>query len=205
MLNGWNNGRNPAYASFKEELSVSNGLLLKGRRIVVPQILRTEMLKLIHVGHLGAEKQKRLSRDILYWPNMNRDIDNNVQDCSVCLKYRRAQSKQPLLETTDRKIGPWDRVGMDMMMWEGKMYLVMVDYYSNYPEIAAMENTSSNSVIKQIKSTFSRHGIPRVVCTDNGPQFAASVFTEFANTYGFIHETSSPYYLLKQTVKQRRQ
>ena len=152
------------------------------------------MLQLIHVGHLGAEKQKRLARQSLYWPNMNKDIDSEVQECNVCLKYRRAQSKQPLLETQDGKLGPWDRVGMDLMMWEGKTYLVMVDYFSNYPEVALLTTTTASSVINQVKSVFGRHGIPRIVCSDNGPQFSAWEFAQFAKSWGFQHQTSSPYY-----------
>ena len=99
---------------------------MKGTRIVIPQRMRREMLELVHVGHLGAEKQKRLARDLLYWPNMNRDIDSNVQNCGVCQKYRRAQSKEPLLETECRKWGPWDRVGIDLMTWERKEYVVII-------------------------------------------------------------------------------
>ena len=194
VLEGWCKGQNAAYANFKEELSVINGVLMKGARIVIPQKLRGDMLELIHVGHLGAEKQKRLARDLLYWPNMNRDIDMNVQTCGVCLKYRKAQSKEPLLETECRKWGPWDRVGMDLMTWERKEYLVIVDYFSNYPELALLTSTSSESVINQVKSVFARHGIPRVVVSDNGPQFSSSKFRDFAKTYGFKHETSSPYY-----------
>ena len=122
---------------------------------------------------------------------MNKDIDSEVQECNVCLKYRRAQSKQPLLETQDRKLGPWDRVGMDLMMWEGKTYLVMVDYFSNYPEVALLTTTTASSVINQVKSVFGRHGIPRIVCSDNGPQFSAWEFAHFAKSWGFQHQTSS--------------
>ena len=124
---------------------------------------------------------------------MNRDIDSNVQNGSVCQKYRRAQSKEPLLETECRKWGPWDRVGIDLMTWERKEYVVIIDYYSNYPELAYLSTTSSEAVMNQIKSVVARHGIPRVVVTDNGPQFSAYAFAEFAKRYGFKHETSSPY------------
>uniref|UniRef100_A0A1X7SXP0 Integrase catalytic domain-containing protein n=1 Tax=Amphimedon queenslandica TaxID=400682 RepID=A0A1X7SXP0_AMPQE len=39
-----------------------------------------------------------------------------------------------------------------------------------------------------------RHGIPREVVSDNGPQYASSLFKEFSNQYGFHHNTSSPRY-----------
>lgn len=43
-----------------------------------------------------------------------------------------------------------------------------------------------------MKSVFTRHGIPKLLRTDNGPWFAAREFGDFARTYGFHHVTSSP-------------
>ena len=45
-----------------------------------------------------------------------------------------------------------------------------------------------------MKSVFSRHGIPRTVISDNGPQYDSVEMKQFASTYGFNHVTSSPYY-----------
>ena len=41
---------------------------------------------------------------------------------------------------------------------------------------------------------FSRHGIPEMVISDNGPQYSSHRFTEFASSYKFRHITSSPHY-----------
>jgi len=49
-------------------------------------------------------------------------------------------------------------------------------------------------VIKHLKSIFARHGIPEVVMSDNGPQYASEQFTKFTHQYGFTHVTSSPKY-----------
>ena len=55
-------------------------------------------------------------------------------------------------------------------------------------ELAKLTSTTSNVVIKHLKSIFSRHDLPQVVVSDNGPQY----FTEFAKQYDFTHITSSP-------------
>ena len=75
ILYGWKNGQCPAYASFKDELCVINGIIFKGSRIVVPVSMRKEMLCRIHEGHLGQDKQKSMTRSILYCPNMNVHIE----------------------------------------------------------------------------------------------------------------------------------
>ena len=42
---------------------------------------------------------------------------------------------------------------------------------------------------------FLKHGIPEVLHSDNGPQYASAQFTEFCTSWGITHETSSPHYL----------
>ncbi|XP_021374484.1 uncharacterized protein K02A2.6-like [Mizuhopecten yessoensis] len=55
-----------------------------------------------------------------------------------------------------------------------------------------MLDTRSETVITHCKSQFARHGIPDILISDNGPQYACDVFRRFAKTYGFEHRTSSP-------------
>ena len=68
-----------------------------------------------------------------------------------------------------------------------------MDYYSLYIEVAKLTSTTSNAVIKHLKSIFSRHGLPQVVVSDNGPQHSSTVFIEFAILHSFTHITSSPH------------
>jgi hypothetical protein len=81
-----------------------------------------------------------------------------------------------------------------------------VDYFSRFPEVITLTETSSSKVISSLKSMFSRYGVPETLLSDNGPQFASHEFDEFANAYEFTHITSSPHYpqsngLAEQTVK----
>ena len=77
-------------------------------------------------------------------------------------------------------------------MLEGVTYLIVVDYFSRFPEAIKLTSVTSQSVITALKSVFSRYGIPEIVVTDNGPQFASQEFAEFAISYNFTHSTSSP-------------
>ena len=71
-------------------------------------------------------------------------------------------------------------------------YLIVVDYYSRYIEMAKLNSTTSRSIINHLKSIFSRQGIPETVVSDNGPQYSCEEFSLFATSYGFTHVTSSP-------------
>ena len=89
---------------------------------------------------------------------------------------------------------PWQVIGSDLFEWKRERYLVVVDYFPRYPEVIKMTTTTSAAVITALKSTFSRHGIPEVLRSNNSPQYASQEFAEFAESYGFKLITSSPRY-----------
>jgi hypothetical protein len=62
---------------------------------------------------------------------------------------------------------PWQKVGADIFSLYGKDYLLVVDYYSKYPEVNLLSGKTAPSVIVHIKSIFSRHGIPEEIVADN--------------------------------------
>ena len=72
--------------------------------------------------------------------------------------------------------------------------MVVVAYYSNFPEIDKLQDTSTLTVIQCLKRQFARHGVPEIVRSDNGPQFASFAFQKFAAEWQFEHTTSSPYF-----------
>ena len=70
----------------------------------------------------------------------------------------------------------------------------MVDYHSNYPEFALLSDLTAKQVVKHTTSIFSRHGIPKIVVSDNGKQFDSEEYRLLSRIYGFTHVTSSPHY-----------
>ena len=114
-----------------------------------------------------------------------------IKRCHTCAIHQ-PEHKEPLLPSSlpDRL---WSRLGMDLLELLGKKnYLLIVDYYSMWMEVKLLSKPTSFAFIQQIKSVFAAQGIPDVVVSDNGPQFASYIFTEFATEYGFTHVMSSP-------------
>lgn len=171
-------------------LTVNDGLLLKGMRLVIPSALRNEVLSKLHEGHLGIVKCKARARESVWWPGLSQQINDMVLRCRTCIKERR-NPKEPL-KPTECPQRPWQKLGADLFVLEGKTYLLVVDYFSRFLEIAALCHTRSTDVITHLKSMFARHGIPETLMSDNGPQFSGQAFSSFADSYGFKHVTSSP-------------
>ena len=59
------------YWTFREELTIEYGIILKGTRIVIPAKKWEAVLKLIHEGHLGLNKCKLHAKETVYWPGLN--------------------------------------------------------------------------------------------------------------------------------------
>ena len=58
------------YWTFHEEMTIEDGLLLKGTHIIIPQTLHKEMIQLLHTGHLGLEKCLNRAKQSMYWPGL---------------------------------------------------------------------------------------------------------------------------------------
>uniref|UniRef100_A0A8C8DYN6 Integrase catalytic domain-containing protein n=1 Tax=Oryzias sinensis TaxID=183150 RepID=A0A8C8DYN6_9TELE len=127
----------------------------------------------------------------MFWPHMAKEIEDVVLKCSVCNTFSRSNTKEPLI---CHDIPERAKVGVDLFHYEQGEYLLCVDYYSKYPEIAKLTGTTSKHVVTALKSMFARHGIPDEVVSDNGPQFGSAEFRTFAERWEFVHNTSSPGY-----------
>jgi len=165
--------------SFSGELSVQNGLLLNGIRIVIPTSLRAEILKKLHEGHLGITKCRERAKQSVWWPGLSKDLTKMIENCA----RERINFKETMLPT-EFPTRPWSTVGADLFQKDNKHYLVIVDYFSRFFEVAKLTSTTAEAVVEHFKSIFARHGIPEVVRSDNGPQFA-SVFPCVFTGLGF--------------------
>ena len=101
---------------------------------------------------------------------------------------------------------PWQKIGTDLFEIKGVTYLLVVDYFSHFPEVIRLTTTTSSKIITSLKSLFAGYGIPKEVISDNVPQYISQELKHFADTYGFKHTTSSPYCpqgngLAERTVK----
>ncbi len=180
------------YLPFSVVLTIQDGLLLYGSRIVIPASLRADILSKLHEGHLGITKCRERAKHSVWWPGLSRELTNMIEKCDVCSRER-VNFKETMMPT-EFPPRPWSTVGADLFHIDNKQYLVIVDYYYRYFEVAKLTSTTSGDVIDHFKSIFARHGIPEVVRSDNGPQFASEIFRQFAQDWGFSHVTSSPHF-----------
>ena len=179
-------------AQHKITFNHSQGILLYEQRVIVPAALQQTTLERIHDGHQGIQRCRLRVKNSVWWPGVSSQVKQKVQNCVMCSKYA-VPRHEPMIASLlpDR---PWESLGADLFHLDGATYLLLVDYFSRYPEVIKLSTLTAASVINAVKSVFSRHGIPDEFRSDNGPQFDSEEFEQFSKQYGFEHKTSSPYY-----------
>ena len=110
------------------ELSVCNGLLLRGDRIVIPQSLQPEILGKLHCRHQGISKCRERARQSVWWPGINKYIEVMISKCLICCKHKQ-QNTEPLKPTPFPEY-PWQKVATDLFEWKKTTDVLVVDYYS---------------------------------------------------------------------------
>ena len=197
LCSGWPDKRRaPAivkpYLPVRAEFFIQCGLLMRGSRILIPPPLPKEILNRLHTGHQGITKCQEKPRQSVWWPRISTDLEELMKRCTKCCKEQ-VQRSQPMTSSQLLHL-PWQKVGTDFFEWDKHNYVLVVDYYSHYIEIARLSTESAQDVINKTKSIFARHGIPETVMSDNGPQYTSKAYENFAKEYQFNHLTSSPYY-----------
>ena len=181
------------YWTFRDELTINDGVVYKGLQVVIPVSMRTSMLRKIHAAHLGPESNIRMAADVLFWPGMKADIREICRSCGKCAQFKSQNTTEPMKSQPIPEY-PFQFVSQDLATFEGANYLVTVDHYSDFLEVDELDDTLSRTIVHKTEAQFARHGVPEILLTDNGPQFIASEYEGLCNRYHIQHITSSPYW-----------
>ena len=84
------------YFSRKDELSVQDGCLLWGNRVVTPPKERARAVEELHETHPGICRMKALARSYVWWPKMDADLEQKVRHCSPCQENWKTPPEAPL-------------------------------------------------------------------------------------------------------------
>ncbi|EFO97163.1 hypothetical protein CRE_03461 [Caenorhabditis remanei] len=176
------------------ELSIVQECVMIGERIVLPTSLKTKVLLMLHRGHPGIVRMKKLARSYVYWPAMDKDIENLVKCCDPCAGAAKNPVKD-VLHSWPCSTKPWNRVHADYCgPLQGIYYLVIVDSYSKWPEVYATKSITTSATIHIFRQVFAQFGNPEILVTDNGSQFSSKQLEQFCKLNGITHVRSPPFH-----------
>lgn len=181
------------FYNIRNELTLDRGFLFWGYRILIPPAIRGAVLTELHKSHFGIIRMKEMARSYFWWPNLDSDIEGITKSCLICLQNSKSPTKTQKPWPVPSSV--WSRIHADFLgPFYNKMYLVIVDSYSKWPEVFEMANITSNRTIEVFKSLFTRFGYPSHLVTDNGRSFTSTEFKEFCAKVGVKHTFTPPYH-----------
>ena len=182
-----------AFKRIREELSVSDGLVLRGDRVVIPEILQGRVVAIAHASHQGIVKTEAMIRETVWFAGIDRLVENTVMNCLPCQANSGTGNKEPL-KMTNIPSEPWREVSVDFCgpFKTGEYLLVVMDDYSRFPEVEIVYSTSTKATLPKLDAIFARQGIPEIVKSDNGPPFNGDEFASWAKLVGFQHRKITP-------------
>ena len=176
------------------------------KQLLVPQKLRTKVLKLAHEtllgGHLGIQKTLDRVMSSFYWPCLQSEVNLFCRSCDLCQKTTPKDrvphvplNKMPLIDT------PFQRVAIDLVgpfspitEHRNRYILTMVDYATRYPEAIALQSIDTECVAEGLIEIFSRVGVPCEILSDRGSQFMSQVMQEVNRLLSVKHLVTTPYH-----------
>ena len=166
----------------KDALTIHNGIIF---RVVVPFIppkLRTMVMAKAHETLSGKNATETAVRLMACWPGISQDVLRYVSKCMEC------QENRPILGKTV-STGPeaefWEKIHMDWgyVKDQGNIF-VIVDAGSGWIEAFPAGNRTSQTVKVHLSQLFARFGIPRILLSDNGPEFVSSYLKQWCESLG---------------------
>ena len=135
---------------------------------------------------------------------MLQQIESLISNCNVCCKFQNEHQREPMI-SFKRPNERFYKVGVNIMTFKNIDYLVVVDYFSKFPEMFVLPDKTAKTVAEQLKCIFARFGIPYEIMSDN-MLFQNREFLTFAKEWNFKTTTSSPQYFqsngqVKRTIQ----
>ena len=152
-----------SYFDLRDELVAQGNLIFKGSRLVVPACMRKELMSVANATHIGIEGCLQRVRECLFWLMMASDVKDYVSKCGDCLAHRTSQTKEPLLQH-DVVARPWAELAADLCELHRRTLLVVSDYFGNYIEVARLCSTTTQAVVRELKTNGATGELLRSTC-----------------------------------------
>ena len=178
-----------------DSLYIEKGVIHFGVRICIPPKYHERLLTELHSTHIGVISMKKVIRDLVWWPGINKAIENIAAKCQGCKKYKRKPSANSLSVWPFAR-RPFERVHIDYFDYRGKHVLIMVDAFSKriFTHYLGTDTTAKVTCAVLFGWFSQEYGSPTTLVSDNGPQFTSHYFADMMKKWNIKHIFSPPYH-----------
>ena len=129
-----------------------------------------------------------------WWPGLDADIVKLAADCEMCQR----NAPMPVQEPVHHWAYPnaaFERIHLDYAEFNSLYYLVLVDAYSKWIDVFELgHSATATQTVNCLLRFISTFGLPKVIVTDNGPQFVSHEFALFCQQNAIHHHRTPPYH-----------
>ena len=177
------------YHQFRNDLNTVDGIIVYKDRIVIPPVLRQDVLEALHAAHQGISSMIARAEASVFWPGITSDIINMRNRCQACNRMAPSQPSAPPTPPVS-PLYPFQCICSDYFHYKGINYLVIVDRYTNWP-IVEQASQGASGLISALRRYFSTFGIAEELASDGGPEFTVTATQKFLESWGVHHRLSS--------------
>ena len=161
---------------------------------------RDQLLRTAHAdGHFGADNLfKAVWRAGYYWEGLRKACQTTVGRCRACLQYNVGREGfHPVKSLQAERV--WDHVALDTcgefpVSQRGNRYiLVLVDVRSRFLVTRPIPDTKMETVARALYEVFTQFGPPKVLQTDNGPEYINKLVKQLCEEADIDHRTVAEY------------
>ena len=150
-LNGWPDEINKVpriarqFWGARDELTIEEGIWLKGDCICVPPELYNRSLNELHDMHLGIEKMQHRARAITYWSGIDTDIVEYVKHCKACIQHKASKHIQPMIPRNVPE-APWQDLTADFSLSKTRSTYYLQIHLANTPSPFKISTKTADTI-----------------------------------------------------------
>lgn len=201
--------RDPVVANIRQKLETEalddyelrDGLVYRKttdehRMLYVPAEMEDNIIRLVHekLAHLGVDKCHEKMREQYWFPRQKTKTQAFINNCIKCIMYAApVRPSEQSLYNIPKTPEPFDTLHLDhfgplpMLMNKRKHVLVVVDAFTKYVKLFAVNTTSTREVIASLEKYFTFYSRPRRIITDRGTCFTSMEFAAYLTTNNITH------------------
>ena len=158
------------YWAMKDNLYTVSGIPFKGKKMLIPKSLCAIILERLHAAHQRVNSMLATTCERFFWPSLDTAIRLYRAQCCQCNKQAPFKPKELAIESIQPEV-PFEKVAADFCKISDFSYLIFIDAYSGWIEVANLTGTGFHIVGEMLLMYFAIFGVPEEIGTDGGLPF----------------------------------
>jgi transposase InsO family protein len=189
------------------KVDVSSGVM----RPLVPKQLRHKVFTAVHsLAHPGVRATRRLIASRYLWPGLAKDVLSWCRACQHCQRSKASREPATAVQPIPVPAARFTHIHVDLVgplpvSAEGFQYLfTVIDRSTRWAEAFPLKAVATADCVDALISGWvARFGVPALITSDRGVQFASTLWAALMKKLGVRHVMTTAYHPQSNGVLER--